>query len=257
MKRILLNVNDSVCTYRICNKCNSALWWHCLVKCTLCDKEVKKFSASRYNTNVQSVSTALCTEPTKWICKECDSKISGEIKCAVCNRGYSKHHTIKLTLAKYDMTDQLVRTSLSSVTSDADRICSQCDYKLRSTNVCTHCHQKFNLYRVIHFDTNNYDFEESIVSWALSQKFRHCDGSLEYICKICHSSLLSSEVKQLQMPRKAAAHRTNEPGYKYLQAKCEKPEFVCTCCHRWLFHHSVMVYDEKKYNMNNSIVRKH
>ena len=58
------------------------------------------------------------------------------------------------------MTDQLVRTSLSGVTSDADRICIQCDYKLRSTNVCTCCHQKFNLYRVIPFDTNNYDFEE-------------------------------------------------------------------------------------------------
>ena len=89
----------------------------------------------------------------------------------------------------------------------------------------------------------------------MSQKFRHCDGSHEYICKICHSSLLSSEVKQLQMPRKAAAHRTNETGYKFLQAICEKPEFVCTWCHRWLFCHSVMVYDEKKYNMNNSIVR--
>ena len=153
------------------------------------------------------------------------------------------------------MTDQLVRTSLSDVTSDADRICSQCDYKLRSTNVCTCCHQEFNLYRVILFDTNDYDFEEYIVSWALSQKVRHCDGSHEYICKICHSSLLSSEVKLLQMPRKAAAHRTNEPGYKFLQAMCEKPEFLCTSCHRWLFHHSVMVYDEKKYNMNNSIVR--
>ena len=80
LKRILLNVNDSVCTYRICNKCNSSLLQHCLVKCTLCDKEVKKFSASRYNTNVESVLTDLCTEPTKWICKECDSKISGEIK---------------------------------------------------------------------------------------------------------------------------------------------------------------------------------
>ena len=69
-----------------------------------------------------------------------------------------------LTWAKYDMTDVLLRTSLNGVTSDADRICSQCNYKLRSTNVCTCCHQKFTLYRVIPFDTNNYDFEEYIVS---------------------------------------------------------------------------------------------
>ena len=75
--------------------------------------------------NVESISTDLCTEPTKWICKECDSRISGEIKYAVCNTGYSKYHTIKITLTKYDMADELVRTSLNGVTSDADRICSQ------------------------------------------------------------------------------------------------------------------------------------
>ena len=73
------------------------------------------------------------------------------------------------------------------------------------------------------------------VSQVLSQKFRHHDGSHEYICETCHSSLLSSEIKQPQISRKAAAHRTNEPGYKFLQAICEKPEFVCACCHRWLF----------------------
>ena len=53
----------------------------------------------------------------------------------------------------------------------------------------------------------------------------------------------------------AAAHRTNEPGYKFLQAIHEEPEFLCKSCHGWLFHCSVIVYDEKKYNMNNSIVR--
>ena len=32
------------------------------------------------------------------------------------------------------------------------------------------------------------------------------------------------------------------------------PEFVCTCCHRWLFHKSVHVYDETKYDMLNKTV---
>ena len=79
----------------------------------------------------------------------------------------------------------------------------------------------------------------------------HMNIYVKYVTlNFCHQNF-----KQLQMPRKAVAHRINEPGYKFLQAICENPEFVCTCCHRWLFHHSVMVYDEKKYNMNNSIVR--
>ena len=78
--------------------------------------------------------------------------------------------------------------------------------------MCVHVAIRNLTCRVIPFDTNNYDFEEYIVSHALSQKFRHCDGSHEYICKICHSSLLSSKIKWPQMPRKAAACRTNEPG---------------------------------------------
>ena len=41
LKRILLNVNDGKCTYRVCNKCISSLLRPCLVKCTLCDKEVQ------------------------------------------------------------------------------------------------------------------------------------------------------------------------------------------------------------------------
>ena len=87
--------------------------------------------------NVESSSTDLCTEPTKWICKKCNSRISDEIKCAVCNKGYSKHLTIKVTLAKYDMTD---------------------------------------------------DFEEYIGSQALTQKFRHHDGSQStHACTNAHT----------------------------------------------------------------------
>ena len=45
------------------------------------------------------------------------------------------------------------------------------------------------------------------------------------------------------------------PGYKFLQAICEKPEFVCTCCHKWMFRRSVIKYDETQYNMSNDTVK--
>ena len=45
------------------------------------------------------------------------------MKCAVCNGKYSRHCTLKVTLSKYDMANELVRTSLSGVYTDSDRIC--------------------------------------------------------------------------------------------------------------------------------------
>ena len=57
------------------------------------------------------------------------------------------------------------------------------------------------------------------------------------------------------MLRKAVACRTAVKGIKFLQAIHEKPEFVCTCCHRWLFHQSIMHFDESKYDTTNDIVK--
>ena len=57
------------------------------------------------------------------------------------------------------------------------------------------------------------------------------------------------------MPQNAIAHKKSVPGYKFLQAIHEKPEFVCTCCHKWMIHRSVIKYDETQYNMSNDTVK--
>ena len=110
--KIVLNMKDSKCTHRICNKCNAALLHQCLVICTLCKKEVKKYSAYRCHTNTDNESNDEyeCTKEKKWMCKECNSRVCGKMKCAVCNGKYSRHYTLKVTLSKYDMANELVRT---------------------------------------------------------------------------------------------------------------------------------------------------
>ena len=35
----------------------------------------------------------------------------------------------------------------------------------------------------------------------------------------------------------------------------EKPEFVCTCCHKWLICKTVISYDYSKYDMTNDVVK--
>ena len=57
------------------------------------------------------------------------------------------------------------------------------------------------------------------------------------------------------MPRKAVACKTAAKSFKFLQAIHEKPEFVFTCCHRWLFHQSIVCFDESKYDITNDIVK--
>ena len=88
----------------------------------------------------------------------------------------------------------------------------------------------------------------------MASKNRLTNGFCEYICKTCHQCLVTENGKNPRMLRKAHARSRNDPGTKFLQAIREKPEFVCTCCHRWLFRKTVMVYDEPKYDMSDPIV---
>ena len=70
------------------------------------------------------------------------------------------------------------------------------------------------------------------------------NGSTAYICKTCHQNLDSESGHIPKMPRNAAAHNRVDHGHNFLYTIREKPEFMCTYCHRWLFHKSVHVYDE-------------
>ena len=40
----------------------------------------------------------------------------------------------------------------------------------------------------------------------------------------------------------------------FLAAIDNKPEYMCTCCHRWLFRKSVSVFNDKHFNFDNYVV---
>ena len=141
------------------------------------------------------------------VCKPCNSTLVDEIMCVACDNKCPKHKVIKYHASKYDMTDNIVQTTLCGAVNQLDNICIDCDRKLIATNTCTCCHQKFNLYRVISFDEGNYDFGDYIVSRALSLHHRLVHGSTEYICKICDKNLRSNETHLPKMPRKAGARK--------------------------------------------------
>ena len=70
----------------------------------------------------------------KWICKPCRSSLLGEIKCVACDMEHPKHKTIRFLKNKYDMTDDLVYTTLHDVSDGIGNICIECDHHL-----CTTC----------------------------------------------------------------------------------------------------------------------
>ena len=45
-------------------------------------------------------------------------------------------------------------------------------------------------------------------------------------------------------------------GTNFLKSLQEMPQFVCTCCHRILFHKTVRPFNIREYDMNNDIVQK-
>ena len=65
---------------------------------------------------------------------------------------------------------------------------------------------------------------------------------------------MSTDSKPPKLPQNAAACSITKPGYKFLQAICEKPEFVCTCCHRWLFCKSCLHFNMERYDFENLMV---
>ena len=153
------------------------------------------------------------------------------------------------------MNDDTVRIALNFPLINSDTICIECHHKLTATNTCTCCHSKPHIYKVIQFNPDNYDFTNYIVSQALSSQNRIMQSSKEYICKTCHNNLITNDNHLPCMPRNAIARKKSVPGYKFLQAIRDKPEFVSTCCHKWMFRRSVIKYDETQYNTSNDTVK--
>ena len=74
-----------------------------------------------------------------------------------------------------------------------------------------------------------------------------------YICKTCHSNLHDKNNREPTIPRMLLKCKKSAAS-KFLNAIDNKPEYVCTCCHRWLFKKSVNVFNEKKFDFDNIVV---
>lgn len=133
--------------------------------------------------------------------------------------------------------------------------CRGCYKQLNAVCICTCCHRRLVPSDVVLLDTDNYDMADYNVASALDERYRAKVGSVEFICLQCDKSLLGVGMEYPKMPRSAAARRCDGPGESFQRAIRQKPEFVCTCCHRWRFSKNVLAYDRTRYNFSNEVVQ--
>ena len=73
------------------------------------------------------------------------------------------------------------------------------------------------------------------------------------MCKTCHSNLHDKNNREPTIPRMLLKGKKSAAS-KFFNAIDNKPQYVCTCCHRWLFKKSVSVFNEKKFDFDNIVV---
>ena len=176
-----------------------------------------------------------------------------KVRCIVCDELKPKNNTQPFKRDRY-WPNKLVETIVDG--SECDRICQVCDNSLMCVYRCTCCHDKLNKGSIMLFEVKKYDMTNYVVSCALATKYRYSNEMGEYICTKCDKCLSQMNGNVLKMPWKAIAKQLHDPGHKFLQAIHEKPEFVCTCCHRWLFWRALINYSDRNYDMQNPIVCK-
>ena len=256
VKKSIETLSDNTAKYQICSTCDRKLMQHSMLNCCLCER----LCASRELREVKDqimICKALTRETQKkdglLICIQCQGELMDKVKCIVCDELKPKNNTQPFKRDRY-RPNKLVETIVDE--SECDRICQVCDNSLMHIYTCTCCHEKFNKGSIMLFEVKNYDMTNYVVSCALATKYRYSNEMGEYICTKCDKCLSQMNGNVPKMPRKAIAKQLHDPGHKFLQAIHEKPEFVCTCCHRWLFWRAVINYSDQNYDMRNPIVCK-
>ena len=131
-------------------------------------------------------------------------------------------------------------------------ICRTCHFQLQTTFLCVCCNRNIEQHLCKQYNVEDYDFSQYIVSSCLPDTSDEQDD--KYICVSCHKRLLESNSENLCVPY-FVNNRCVNAGAKFLKALQEKPQYVCTCCHRLLFHKTVVPFHLQEYDMTNDTVQ--
>ena len=77
----------------------------------------------------------------------------------------------------------------------------------------------------------------------------------KYICLSCDKTLQITNNENPVVPYHVK-DKCLHAAAKFIRLLLQKPEYVCTCCHRLLFKKTVKDFNIEEYKMTNPIVKK-
>ena len=197
------------------------------------------------------------------ICRKCHNKLlnASTISCLCCSNIVERACAVTFFKSKY--TSCNVTKFLSNVSLDSNLnamyVCRCCDAKLLGNIfVCICCSRNVDKKATVVFKMEKYDHNNDVVRNLLSGAIENCSSNnKQYICKTCHSNLRIQKNRQPTLPKVMQQPKyKSTAGQKFLNAVKNKPEFVCTCCHHWLFQKSLVTFNHGHFDFNNRTVAK-
>ena len=119
---------------------------------------------------------------------------------------------------------------------------------------CVSCNLQFGIHLGKHYNMDEYDFKQYIVSRCLPDVSDEQDDP-KYICLSCDKTLHLTDNENPIVPYHVK-DKCLIAAAKFMKLLLEKPEYVCTCCHHLLFRKTVKKFNIEEYEMSNPIVRK-
>ena len=183
------------------------------------------------------------------ICKPChiDTLMYSEKECVGCRK-----HVIHRYMVKFDphKHSHLLLDAEHMTPGDGDiwYICRKC---LTSKVVCVCCKRHVAEKNALVFSDEKYDFSNFVVSGCILDDVH--EGNSSYICNSCSKTLCETSVDNPAVPM-YKKDKNIRAGALFLKALSNRPEFVCTCCHRMLFHKTVRKFKEDDYDLTNDVV---
>ena len=115
-------------------------------------------------------------------------------------------------------------------------ICKTCDRNFQDKFVCVTCGRGVTKKMCKIYQKNEYDFRQFVVFQFLGNCIYETGSA--YICLSCHTTLTKTNIANPIVPYHVKEGKVRD-GTSFLKVLNEKPEYVCTCCHRLLFRKTV------------------